>query len=192
MNPGPDSPTPAWRRNSGSRPWRTILFLSLLLLGAWAANRYLRQIVAPWTLPSQDMPGMFGDWSGPVTLENGVTGTLVLELADNFDEQEGWANLAIEGLARYCLGDSRGTFEVYGQADDKGTIADLRFRPTDDQPAWLLHAMSSRWEGDQVILAGTSSFDASAAHIARSDMPEPAIVITLQPGGSEKDCLVER
>ncbi len=191
MNTEPDAPSSPERRKPGVRPWRTIFFLILLLLTAWGVNRFLRPIVAPWSLPSEDSPGMFGEWSGPVTLDTGVSGTLVLALEDNFDEQEGWSNLAIEGLARYCLGDSRGNFEVYGQADREGNVADLRFRPTDEQPVWLLHSLSSRWEGGEILLSGTYSYDPAAAHIARSDVPEPAIRIALQRGGADDNCAAE-
>lgn len=174
---------------AGRRPatWRTLLFVALLLLAVWVLNRLLRPIVAPWSLPDGGAPAMLGEWSGQVVLADGTTGMLVLALADNFDEQEGWTNLTIEGTARYCLGSSRGSFQVYGQADRQGHVADLRFRPEEDEPVLLLHAMSSRWEEGRILLSGTSSYDPAGTHIALSDVPEPAISIALEPGPG-KDC----
>ena len=121
-------------------------------------------------------------------LQDGVSGTLQLTLVDSLSWQEELLDPLIEGHAHYCLADVSGDFEVYGRIDRQGNVADLRFRPMVEDPVWLLNAMSSRWQGDTLTISGTSSFDLSTQHIVRSDVPEPAITLTLHRGSGGADC----
>ena len=192
MSTESDTPNPSPRPRRGSkrrgRLLLTIIFLGLLLAAVSLSDRIFRQFLAPWSRPAEGRPALLGSWAGPVTLENGVTGTLQLTLVDNLGEQESWFDLLLEGSAHYCLGDTSGDFEVYGDIDRQGNVADLRFRPVVDDPIWLLHSMSSQWQGETLELSGTYSYDLAAAHIARSDRPDPPLRITLRPADEVADC----
>lgn len=133
-------------------------------------------------------PAMTGEWSGPMALANGVNGTLMLTLEDTFDNQEDWFGLNIDGSAHYCLGGIAGDFVVYGKADRQGNIGDLRFYSPVDDPILLLHMMSSRWQGDALELSGTYSYDLSAVHLSRSDVPEPPISFRLGRTKIDTEC----
>lgn len=177
------------RRRGGLRSWLVVvLFLLGLLAAASAADTLYRRLLAPWSIDTADRPALFGDWSSPVTLEEGVSGTLQLTLVDTLSWQEELLDPLIEGHAHYCLGDVSGDFEVYGHIDRQGNVADLRFRPLVDDPVWLLNSMSSNWQDNTLTITGTSSYDPSTQHITRSDVPEPAITLTLNRDSSVTDC----
>jgi hypothetical protein len=183
------------RRRGGPRSWLAlILFMLVLLAGVKAADTLYRRLLAPWSIETAGGPALFGTWSGPVNLEDGVSGTMLLTLVDTLSWQEELLDPLIEGSAHYCLGDVSGDFEVYGHVDRQGSVADLRFRSNIDDPVWLLYGMSSSWlrspavEDDTLVLTGTYSYDPSAQHISRSDVPEPAITVTLHRGDADPDC----
>lgn len=174
----------------------SIFVFGLMLIGFLFFNTALRYFFAPWSLPLNGRPAMTGTWQAPVTLPNGVTGTLILTLRDTLDENRGSSRdrtgftfnrgLNIDGEAHYCLAEIAGEFDVYGKADRQGDIADLRFRPLTADDVWLLFDISSTWqEDDTLTLNGTYSYDPTAVHIMRSDVPNPPITLTLHRATSE-------
>ena len=75
---------------------------------------------------------------------------------------------------------SEGEFQVWGNADKDGQVDDLRLRPEEDTPLWLLHYVSSRWDGDRLTLSGTYSYDPTRRHRRARVVPEPPLALELQ------------
>lgn len=190
------TPTDPTQLNRRARPRpgkrRQLVLMVLVIAGLFAVtvvfDTAARLLFAPWSISTGGRPIMLGDWSGAVTLENGVTGTLRLSLLDSFDQQESFFEPLVEGVAAYCLEDRVGEFELYGRADRQGNIDNLSFRSNSEDPIWLLHGMSSQWDGERLTLSGTYSYDLTATHIARSDVPEGAIFLVLEPTAADEAC----
>ena len=193
------NPTDPTRLNQRANPRpgkrRQLVLMAFVLAGLLAVtvvfDTAARLLFAPWSISTGGRPIMLGDWSGAVTLENGVTGTLRLSLEDSFDQQESFFEPLVEGVAVYCLGERVGEFELYGMADRQGNIDNLGFRSNSEAPIWLLHGMSSQWDGERLTLRGTYSYDLTAAHIARSDVPEAALVVVLEPATADEACVLK-
>jgi len=133
-------------------------------------------------------PTMIGEWYAPVTLENGVTGTLLFNLEGSLILDEDWFSQNVSGTGRYCFGELSGELEIYGWADRQGDIVDFRFRPMEDDPIWLVHNASSRWQSDTLEISGSYSYDPTAMHISRSDVPEPLLHLNMQRPSGETNC----
>ncbi len=129
-----------------------------------------------WSNSAGGQPTLTGEWVGEMPLADDLGAVLYLQLERPPDDD----GVNLVGAARYCIGDQQGEFEVWGNADTDGQVDDLHLRPPEDAPLWLLHDVSSRWDGDRLTLVGTYSYDPTRQHIARSDQPEPPLVLELQ------------
>lgn len=129
-----------------------------------------------WSLSTGGRPTLTGDWLGEMAVSADRQAVLFVHL----EAPPVIDGVNLTGTASYCIGGERGEFDVWGNADRAGQVADLRFVPQEDQPLWLLHYVISRWQGDTLTLSGAYSYDPSRQHIARSDQPEPALALTMQ------------
>jgi hypothetical protein len=163
------------QRVSGSIVVRSLIFFGSLLALAVLADGMWQANFRPWSSQTDGEPTLTGSWLGGLELSAGRQATLLLQLEQAPDDEG--KNLV--GTARYCMGAETGRFDVWGDADRSGQVKDLRLRPIEDDPLWLLHDLSIRWEGDRLVLIGRHSFDPSRRHIARSDRPEPRLQIEL-------------
>ncbi len=122
-----------------------------------------------------------GNWSGPLVLtEDETTGTLYVTLVDVSDEMEGYTGTNLEGLARYCLGDETGTFDLFGEVDPDGNIVAMRFRSTDESVIWRYYPDGGRWTGEMLTFSGPYSYDPTAQFISSSTDLETTVTVMLE------------
>ena len=134
-------------------------FLLLLTVSISACG----SITGPaWSNSAGGQPTLTGEWVGAMPVADGLDAVVYLKLERPPDDD----GVNLVGAARYCIGDQQGEFQVWGNADKEGQVDDLRLRPEEDTPLWLLHYISSRWDGDRLTLSGTYSYDPTRQHIS--------------------------
>ena len=127
--------------------------LGVLLLAGWLGSRLWRSVLAPWSDDSGKSSTLQGDWAGPVALADGTTGSLYLTLVDTVDGDGGFERANLEGVARYCLGDATGDFELVGRVTPDGSIDWLEFQSFEAKPAWLFHTDAGQYSGERLTLS---------------------------------------